>query len=148
MSLPAPEDAGDKAYLGLATNARTFSLYDVQADVLVVEVFSPYCPHCQATAPKLNDVVRRVRAAGYPREVRFLGVAIDVSDFVIQRFRNTYDLSFPVLSDPDQEFAHALEARSIPYFFVIDTESRRVLGEFDRPDELDALLMTIREAAM
>ncbi len=148
LSLPAPAEAGDRAYLGLAANAGTFSLQDIDADLLVVEVLSPYCKHCQATAPRFETVIAEVRSAGYPRTVRFLGSAIDVNAFVVERFRKTYDVSFPVIPDPEQVFGHALGVRTIPHFLVIDMQRHAVVYEVAKPDDLNGLLMAIRNAAM
>jgi hypothetical protein len=41
FSLPAPKDAEHKAYLGI-TGRETFGIADIQAEVVIIEIFSMY----------------------------------------------------------------------------------------------------------
>ena len=61
FTLPAPEKNETRAYLGLGPKAR-FSLDQVDADILIVEIFSMYCPICQREAPRVNALYEKLGA--------------------------------------------------------------------------------------
>ncbi|MEN6507606.1 MAG: hypothetical protein ABFD63_02265, partial [Smithella sp.] len=53
MKLPKPADSGDLKYLGLS-GSGTFTADQVKAQVLIIQIFSMYCPYCQKDAPNVN----------------------------------------------------------------------------------------------
>ena len=46
LSLPVPADPAQKAYLGLSQDT-SFKVPQIQAEVVIVEIFNTYCPTCQ-----------------------------------------------------------------------------------------------------
>jgi protein-disulfide isomerase len=61
IKLLVPENPAEKTYLGL-TKSGEFSVRDIDADVVIIEVFSMYCPICQGEAPKVNEPAQAHRA--------------------------------------------------------------------------------------
>ena len=59
ISLPVPEDEGYRKYLGLKGEG-TFLIPQIKAKVVLIEIFSMYCPHCQKDAPVVNDLYSRI----------------------------------------------------------------------------------------
>jgi protein-disulfide isomerase len=49
ITLPVPEKAGEREYLGLTGTSR--SDISIKADLVILEIFSMYCPYCQKEAP-------------------------------------------------------------------------------------------------
>ena len=50
FKLPIPEHSADKEYLGLTTSGA-FAIAQIKAQVVIIEIFSMYCPYCQREAP-------------------------------------------------------------------------------------------------
>ena len=55
ITLAVPEDRGQRDYLGLS-DADRFQIPEIQAKVVIIEIFSMYCPHCQRAAPEVNKL--------------------------------------------------------------------------------------------
>ena len=51
--------AEDRAYLGL-TRPGPFTLKDIQARYVLLEIFSDSCPHCMLAAPGVNRLFRLI----------------------------------------------------------------------------------------
>ena len=49
--LQIPKSTEEKAYLGLS-GSGTFKIPQIKADVVIIEIFSMYCPFCQKDAPE------------------------------------------------------------------------------------------------
>ena len=57
FTLPLPEQAEHRAYLGIEDlKGDSFTVADIQADVVLIELFSMYCPYCQEEAPLINEL--------------------------------------------------------------------------------------------
>jgi hypothetical protein len=53
IRLTAPEQLPQRACLGL-DRAGDFAIAEIRAEVLIIEIFSMYCPYCQKEAPRVN----------------------------------------------------------------------------------------------
>ena len=59
IRLAIPADAGYQTYLGIKGEG-TFSLPQIKAPIVIVEIFSMYCPHCQREASSVNDLYSKI----------------------------------------------------------------------------------------
>lgn len=122
ITLQAPEKKTDVSYLGIE-EAGSFRITDIPCDVLLVEIFSMYCPHCQKEAPNLNEFFRLLRNSDrFAERIKMIGIGVGNSAFEVNYFRKQYDIKFPMF--PDQDFAiHKIlgEVRT-PYFIGIKFE--------------------------
>jgi len=57
--LKAPSAPEHLKYLGLKA-AETFTIPQIKANVVIVEIFSMYCPHCQKEAPTVNTLFNKM----------------------------------------------------------------------------------------
>ncbi|MBP1751032.1 MAG: putative rane protein, partial [Deltaproteobacteria bacterium] len=55
IKFPVPSDKPEREYLGLS-GKNTFRVGDINADIVIIEVFSFYCSTCQAQAPRVNEL--------------------------------------------------------------------------------------------
>jgi thiol-disulfide isomerase/thioredoxin len=75
--------------------------------------FSPTCGHCRAAMPD----IQALQGKG---NVRWVGVAVgSATPQDIAEFRETFHVTFPVVSDVDRHFATAVGARSTPSVYVV-----------------------------
>lgn len=122
FSLKIPEDANHRAYLGLSGSGE-FKINQIKAPLVIIEIFSMYCPYCQREAPEVNRLHQMI--AGDPKvkeRIKMIGIAAGNSSFEAEFFRKKYEVPFPVF--PDETFAvHKCigEVRT-PYFFVVKVE--------------------------
>ncbi len=124
--LPVPENAEHRTYLGLEdTNADTFSVADIDADVVLIELFSMYCPYCQAEAPLINELHEMMN--GLPKSgpiVKIIGIGASNSEFEVGHFRDTYDIEFPLFPDQDLSIYKALSGAGTPGFIGIRMDAK------------------------
>ncbi len=119
ITLTVPEKDAEKAYLGLSGKG-TFTLSKIKADLVIIEIFSMYCPYCQKEAPLVNDLFEAVnKNPGLKEKIKMIGIGAGNTPFEIDIFRKQYNIQFPLFAD-DSFIVHKKvgEVRT-PYFFVL-----------------------------
>jgi hypothetical protein len=122
--LPAPGSEKSAEYLGLKDATESFRILQVQAGVLVVEIFDMYCIYCQRAAPEVNRFYRTVQRAGLGDRIKLVGVGRKNSEVEVEVFRDRYEVEFPLFQDPTLSLTEALGAgkEGTPHFLVLDLQ--------------------------
>ena len=107
-------------YLGLKKEGQ-FSLSDIDCDILLIEVFSMYCPHCQKDAPTVNELYELTLGAekNFAKKVRMVGIGAGNSNFEVHIFKEKYKVRFPLFSDPELKIHKDLDSVRTPYFIAV-----------------------------
>ena len=97
-----PDNAGAKNYLGLK-GTDTFTIPQIKADTVIIEIFSMYCPICQAEAPVVNELHRLIeKTPSLKGKVKLIGIGAGNSAFEVEVFRKKYNILFPLF--PDEKY--------------------------------------------
>ena len=149
FALTAPASPENRRYLGIG-EAETFTIPEIKADVVIIEVFSMYCPHCQREAPEVNTLYRLM--ADHPERgdrLKIIGIGAGNSDFEVDYFRTTYDVPFPLIPDGDFVIHKVLGEVRTPYFLAVrlfpDGTHRVIyskLGAFENPASFLELILS------
>jgi peroxiredoxin len=144
MRLPAPQDPMQRQYLGLST-ADDFTLIQVKAQAVIVEIFSMYCPHCQASAPEVNRLNEAIEKDPATKgRVKLIGIGAGNTPVEVAVFRKKYGIEFPLLADDgfhvQKAFAKPLRTPTI-MVLKLDGSGKAVLvhshvGELKDREEL------------
>lgn len=119
LKLPVPGDKTEMEYLGLS-GKNTFRVGDIRAEIVIIEVFSFYCPTCRAQAPRVEELYNIIQAdPGLRDRVKMIGIAATNSPFEARSFKESYHVPFPVFSDDDSEIAVMLNVKYTPTFIGV-----------------------------
>ncbi|MBW1788506.1 MAG: TlpA family protein disulfide reductase [Deltaproteobacteria bacterium] len=142
FELAAPQSPEDRAYLGL-TDTDAFSVSDIRAKVVIIEVFSMYCPYCQREAPAVNSLYEKIQAdAALRKKIKIIGIGAGNSPFEVGIFKKKYDVPFPLFPDNRFTIHKCLGEVRTPYFFAVKLTGDRShvivyskLGGLKDPDD-------------
>lgn len=151
FSLEMPKDPGDKAYLGLEGEG-SFRIPQIRADVIVIEIFSLYCPSCQAIAPGVKEFYSLIQSDPALREkTKIIGIGAGNTPFEVELFRKTFETPFPLFPDKDFVIHKILGEVRTPYFIVIKKKEggkhEVILSELAPFKGASSFLETIRTLA-
>ena len=117
--LSVPNNPDHQKYLGLHGEG-SFTIPQIKARVVIVEIFSMYCPYCQAEAPSLNKLYSKIQGdTNLKDNFKIIGIGTGNSTFEIEHFRKTYDIPFPLFPDDDFSLHKKIGEVRTPYFFGI-----------------------------
>jgi len=119
VPLPAPQNAAQRSYLGLADDAP-FTLRQVEGKVVLVEMLNVLCPHCRKQTKPYNELYAMIEADPATRgKIKMLGVAVANDDEAIADFVDIYQVAFPVVSDRTFKLHRALRAGPTPFSLYV-----------------------------
>jgi thiol-disulfide isomerase/thioredoxin len=119
IKLPIPKDQSEKTYLGL-TDAGFFRIPQIKAKVVIIEIFSMYCPQCQKIAPGMDEFYHLIENdPNLKDKIKLIGIGAGNSRYEVEVFKKTYNTPFPLFPDSDFSIHEALGDVRSPYFIVI-----------------------------
>jgi thiol-disulfide isomerase/thioredoxin len=99
LELPTPKDAAERDYLGIS-GQEVLTIPQIAAQVVIVQIFSMYCPYCQKEAPKVNELYRLIEEKPEWRgKIKLIGVGASNTVFEVRLFKRTYQVPFPMFPD-------------------------------------------------
>lgn len=119
FTLAVPKDGAEKTYLGLS-GSGSFRIPQIKANVVVIEIFSMYCPYCQKEAPAVNRLYEKIEAdPALKGKVKILGIGVGNSGYEVGVFKKKYDVAFPLFPDGDFALHKLLGEVRTPYFLAV-----------------------------
>lgn len=97
-----------------------FRIPGIKAKIVVIEVFSFYCPQCLKLGPALKDLYQRIENDPSLRgKIKLIGIGAGNSLNEVQQFKNATEAPFPLFPDKDFAIHKALGEVRTPYFIAI-----------------------------
>jgi thiol-disulfide isomerase/thioredoxin len=119
LELSQPANPVDLKYIGLS-GSGAFKINQVKADVVIIEIFSLYCPYCQGEAPNVNNLYTLIESNPSLRnKIKIIGIGINNSLFETDIFKNKYKIAFPLIPDGDFKLHKIMGEVRTPYFIVV-----------------------------
>ena len=147
-SLPRPMEQNQAEYLGLGPDAASFAIQDLRAELVLVEFFSMYCPHCQHEAPLVNEVYGLIKKNGLDKKITMVGIGIGNSDYEVGIFQEKFTIPFPLFSDEPFIWHKKVGEVGTPYFVLVRNEngvSTVVWTHLGRMDSASAFFTRIKK---
>ena len=90
----------DKKYLGLKEDVNPI-LRNTDADLVILEFMSVYCPSCQMQAPIFNQLYSAIeKDPALSPGVKMLGIGVGNNQKEVSQFKESREVPFPILPDP------------------------------------------------
>ena len=119
VPMEMPEDPKERAYLGLS-EGMTFTLKQVKADVVLIEILSVYCPSCQLQAPLYNKLFDLIENDPKTKgRIKIIGIAAGNGNPEIKDFREKRHVLFPILPDRYFEMHRAIGGSRTPFTIYV-----------------------------
>ncbi len=127
MLLSAPGRASIRAYLGLPETAkRTISPGDIDSEILLIEIFSMYCPYCQHEAPSVNQLYDLIQSdKKIAARIKIIGIGIGNSAYEVGIFQEKYKVKFPLFADDNYVIYKDIGQVRTPFFIAIHNRGAR-----------------------
>ncbi|MGC8493850.1 MAG: TlpA family protein disulfide reductase [Syntrophobacteraceae bacterium] len=132
-TLPAPDSTQVQSYLGLKAMAP-FTIKEIKAPVVVIELMSSTCPHCQAAAPNMNELYHEMQTDPGVKDVKFFALALADTPLGVATFRKAFQAVYPILLDKNHSITHAMKGLGTPTTVIVSTKSGKVL--YSHPGEI------------
>ncbi|MDA3832921.1 MAG: TlpA disulfide reductase family protein [Spirochaetales bacterium] len=152
ITLSVPEVQAYRNYLGLS-RGNFFKVPEIKGNVVIIEVFSMYCPFCQMEAPNVNSLYRAIESdENLKGKIKLIGIGAGNSSFEIEDFRDTYNIPFPLFPDEDFSIHKSLGDVRTPYFIGVkinEDGTHKVfysnLGGFDKVETFLQMMLKLSE---
>ena len=119
ISIAVPHRDADKEYLGLKGGAF-FQIPQIKATVVIIEIFSMYCPYCQREAPEVNRLYTLIENnPALKGKIKLIGLGTGNTKFEVEVFRKTYTVPFPLVPDEDFTVHKGFGEVRTPYFIGV-----------------------------
>ncbi|MEW6375192.1 MAG: redoxin domain-containing protein [Thermodesulfobacteriota bacterium] len=119
INLPIPKGPAEKSYLGLSGEGF-FKIPQIKAKIVLVEIFSMYCPYCQKDAPGINELYNTIENnPDLKNKIKLIGIGAGNSPFEVEVFKKTYSIPFPLFGDKDFTIHKMIGEVRTPFFIVV-----------------------------
>lgn len=150
IKLAMPKNSDDKKYLGLF-GFSSFRIPQIKAQLLIVQIFSMYCPYCQKDAPKVNELYVKIEQnPALKGKIKIIGIGVGNSLYEVEIFKTRYNVLFPLFADGDYSIHKQIGEVRTPYFIGININpdgSQQIfyskLGSFESAEQFLEMLVKL-----
>jgi thiol-disulfide isomerase/thioredoxin len=117
LKLHVPEDPGARKYLGIQASSGKMSLSQIKSEIVLIQIFSMYCPPCQRHAPAANKLYQAIDSRKELKDrIKMIGIGMGNSQYEVEVFKDKYSPPFPLFDDRDSAIADLFTGIRTPYY--------------------------------
>lgn len=119
IPLKAPDDPKGTAYLGISEN-KSFTIKDIKADLVLVEILNVYCASCWRQVPIYNKLYSLIESDPETKgRIKMVSVGVGNQDWEVKYFVEQFEVPFPVFPDPDFVMHEAIGGSWTPFSILV-----------------------------
>jgi thiol-disulfide isomerase/thioredoxin len=119
IELPMSNNPADLQYLGLPAGGKFFKVNQVKAKVVILQIYSMYCPYCQAEAPNVNRLYAAIEnSPALKDKIKIIGIGAGNTQFEIGTYKKKYTVALPLVPDADFKIHKIMGEVRTPYFIA------------------------------
>jgi thiol-disulfide isomerase/thioredoxin len=129
IELPMLNNPADLQYLGLPSGGKFFKVNQVKAKVVILQIYSMYCPYCQAEAPNVNRLYAAIEnSPALKDKIKIIGIGAGNTQFEVGTYKKKYTVALPLVPDADFKIHKIMGEVRTPYFIAVK------LGDGDKTE--------------
>ncbi|SFD51211.1 Peroxiredoxin [Lentibacillus persicus] len=97
---------------------ETIQLSDLEGKGVMLNFWGTWCEPCEDEMPYMEELYPEYKEKG----VEIVAVNLDTTQFVVDRFINRYNLTFPVPYDSNKEVMDTYQVEPLPTTFFINSD--------------------------
>jgi len=133
------------SYLGLRTKAP-YTISQICAKLVFIEILSALCPHCQANAPVLNRLYQVIQQdAALAKDVKIIGICCGNDKTQIDAFKKGFKVPFPLFPDESLAIAQAVGVSETPTMVLVSHSGKVLTSHSGEIQDFDGLLKDLRK---
>jgi peroxiredoxin len=126
MTLSRPGDSTDLKYLGLLGSGTSFKVNQIKATVVIIQIYSMYCPYCQAEAPNVNRLYASIEDnPALKDKIKIIGIGAGNSKFETGIYKKKYTVAFPLIPDDNFKIHKIVGEVRTPYFIAVTLDGAK-----------------------
>ena len=120
FELPMLNNPVDLQYLGLSASGKSFRISQVKAKVVILQIYSMYCPYCQAEAPNVNRLYATIEnSPALKDKIKIIGIGAGNTQFEVETYKKKYAVPLPLVPDDDFKIHKIMGEVRTPYFIAV-----------------------------
>ena len=125
IKLSIPKDSAERGYLDLGFfGFGSFRVPEIKARLVIVEIFSMYCPYCQREAPNVNQLYAKIEQnPALKGKIKIIGIGAGNTSYEVDTFKKKYNVPFPLFPDGDYVIHKMVGEVRTPYFIGVKINS-------------------------
>jgi thiol-disulfide isomerase/thioredoxin len=151
FELTTLNNPADFQYLGLTAGGKSFKINQIKAKVIIIQIYSMYCPYCQAEAPNVNRLYASIENnPALKDKIKIIGIGAGNTQFEVGTYKKKYSVLFPLVPDDDFKTHKIMGEVRTPYFIAVklsDSGQTKViysrLGALENIDQFLAQLAAL-----
>ena len=151
IELQISNNSADLKYLSLPSGGKSFKINQIKAKVVIIQIYSMYCPYCQAEAPNVNRLYAAIEnSPALKDKIKIIGIGAGNTQFEVGTYKKKYTVAFPLIPDDDFKIHKIMGEVRTPYFIgvkVSDSGQTEViysrLGALENIDQFLAQLVKL-----
>ncbi|MBW2170659.1 MAG: hypothetical protein JRF69_01550 [Deltaproteobacteria bacterium] len=117
--LKASDDPKGTAYLGIS-EGKSFTINDIKADLVLVEILNAYCASCWRQVPVYNKLYSLIESDPQTKgRIKMVSIGVGNEDWEVKYFVEQFEVPFPVFPDPDFVMHEAIGGSWTPFSILV-----------------------------
>ncbi len=137
------DDAEARQYLELK-NLSSFDISQIPAKLILIEVFSFYCPICHKQAPIANKLYKYIQQDPKLRkDIKMIAIGAGNTPKEIEVYKANFRVPFPLFSDADFQIHKKIGEPRTPFTILVTNKGKVLLTHQGVIEDLDEFIQKI-----
>lgn len=143
--LDAPGSTDEREYLGV-TESRPFSVSQISAKIIVLELFSIYCPHCRKQAAVLNKIYEFIKQdPQLSNGIKMVGIAAGARKSETDGWKTSLNVPFPLFPDQETTIWQKLGKPGVPCTLIVTSTGKVLATHLGATEDIEVFFREIRQ---